>query len=657
MPSEPDNTKMEELLKAYAKKREDAAGAPLEVHPATRRLLQGEVARAYPKTEASPVIPWYRMVFQFWPRIAFAMGLVVVLGSTLWMLNRDPGESHHLSLARNESMAPEAASHGKSDFDRAAGSAKSAQLEGRLDQPANAPLPAAQPAATSPTSRASSAPAPVIKPSDAYNLALADRKSPKTISEKETAFNGGISADQNRVKLDAANPAAPLSFAVPALEGMEPNFAKAKSAPRGALNETLKAGKELSQGLETLSATDATQKRGEPGPRRYLKESLAKTERSPESPATTLSAAPAYPPIAAGLGAEGRVMSGPQKMELGYGMASTWTNTAYVMAQNQVLQNGRDNFGRVSRFGEGANSEAKKPIADKAAPDQDSRLVGGFGNVGGDGRYGLLKAQAEPKAAKANSAPGGAAAAGAAGTSAGATVELRGFAGSKPYALGLQGNEAGAGFGVATSSVSPRYVQNSLATGVGGGGLGRELPVSGGQVLDHFQLLQSDNVLRIVDSDGSVYEGKMLAEGEQPLRLMERGGAGVYRGRAEAPSAGTAERLNREAAAPSLAKDGALVERAQFKVSGINRTLGQLVVVTGRLDREPIHLSEGKSFGANGQSGTAQQRLDNARGVSLQPKPAKDAVGRSTNMLIRISGTAMVGGTNQILLEAIPVGR
>ena len=53
MPSEPEN-KIEELLKAYAKKRQEEAGAPFEMHPATRKLLQGEVARRQPVAVSLP---------------------------------------------------------------------------------------------------------------------------------------------------------------------------------------------------------------------------------------------------------------------------------------------------------------------------------------------------------------------------------------------------------------------------------------------------------------------------------------------------------------------------------------------------------------------------------------------------------------------------
>jgi len=41
---------IEKLLRAFAKKRRDQAGAPLELHPATRRLLQSEAARQGSKT-------------------------------------------------------------------------------------------------------------------------------------------------------------------------------------------------------------------------------------------------------------------------------------------------------------------------------------------------------------------------------------------------------------------------------------------------------------------------------------------------------------------------------------------------------------------------------------------------------------------------------
>ena len=43
--------KIEKWLKAYAKKRRAQTGEPFKLHPATRRLLQSEVARDKPKPE------------------------------------------------------------------------------------------------------------------------------------------------------------------------------------------------------------------------------------------------------------------------------------------------------------------------------------------------------------------------------------------------------------------------------------------------------------------------------------------------------------------------------------------------------------------------------------------------------------------------------
>ena len=44
MAAEPEK-KIEELLQSYSRKRREDAGAPLEMHPATCRMLQGEAAR------------------------------------------------------------------------------------------------------------------------------------------------------------------------------------------------------------------------------------------------------------------------------------------------------------------------------------------------------------------------------------------------------------------------------------------------------------------------------------------------------------------------------------------------------------------------------------------------------------------------------------
>jgi hypothetical protein len=83
MPSQEPNENMDELLKAYAKKRREQAEPALEMHPATRKLLQDEVERtlgATPAATPTPTpAPWYPSWFSaLWPFGALGSTLAVV---------------------------------------------------------------------------------------------------------------------------------------------------------------------------------------------------------------------------------------------------------------------------------------------------------------------------------------------------------------------------------------------------------------------------------------------------------------------------------------------------------------------------------------------------------------------------------------------------
>src|SRR5262249_25562886 len=97
MPSEPDN-KMEELLKAYARKRRQDAGAPLELHPATRQLLQAEVKRLRQPAPQEAGSRW-KMFALLWPRVAFASVLFAGLGVVTFAILRS---QHFNRLAERE---------------------------------------------------------------------------------------------------------------------------------------------------------------------------------------------------------------------------------------------------------------------------------------------------------------------------------------------------------------------------------------------------------------------------------------------------------------------------------------------------------------------------------------------------------------------------
>lgn len=76
------NTRMEEMLKAYAEKRRQEAGPAMELHPATRQMLQTEVSRTY---KHAPRASWLQRMIIFWPRLAFA-GACLVITLTLVLI-------------------------------------------------------------------------------------------------------------------------------------------------------------------------------------------------------------------------------------------------------------------------------------------------------------------------------------------------------------------------------------------------------------------------------------------------------------------------------------------------------------------------------------------------------------------------------------------
>ena len=103
MANEPERP-IEKLLRAAAKKRRDEAGAPFELHPADRRLLQGEVARQFASRAAREPLALIEVVWDncgrgspgpspSWPSLGWRCGSLVPV----------PGRNEQTALlARNE---------------------------------------------------------------------------------------------------------------------------------------------------------------------------------------------------------------------------------------------------------------------------------------------------------------------------------------------------------------------------------------------------------------------------------------------------------------------------------------------------------------------------------------------------------------------------
>jgi hypothetical protein len=97
---------MDDLLKAYAKKRREEAGAPAEMHPATRRLLQTEAAKLRPKAQNRSESSWFGALWVLWPRYALATGLFVVLGLVTWGFFRFDEQPREMALLDTEPNVP-----------------------------------------------------------------------------------------------------------------------------------------------------------------------------------------------------------------------------------------------------------------------------------------------------------------------------------------------------------------------------------------------------------------------------------------------------------------------------------------------------------------------------------------------------------------------
>ncbi|MFO1512548.1 MAG: hypothetical protein U1F83_06485 [Verrucomicrobiota bacterium] len=114
-----DERPIEKLLRRYAQKRGDEAGAPPELHPATRRMLQSEVARQFPKpaSERQPsTTDFFSLLTRRW---IYAVGIFVVLGLAAAMLMPSLNKSKSSTMLAQkaasedivvrESLAPTAA--------------------------------------------------------------------------------------------------------------------------------------------------------------------------------------------------------------------------------------------------------------------------------------------------------------------------------------------------------------------------------------------------------------------------------------------------------------------------------------------------------------------------------------------------------------------
>lgn len=111
MASEPERP-IENLLRAAAKKRRDEAGPPFELHPATRRLLQGEAARKFPPAQTGSAA-LLATLGRLWPRLAWSLAILAVLGVAVWLLVPLPARNDPAALLASHEPTKEAPQAGE----------------------------------------------------------------------------------------------------------------------------------------------------------------------------------------------------------------------------------------------------------------------------------------------------------------------------------------------------------------------------------------------------------------------------------------------------------------------------------------------------------------------------------------------------------------
>jgi hypothetical protein len=149
-------------------------------------------------------------------------------------------------------------------------------------------------------------------------------------------------------------------------------------------------------------------------------------------------------------------------------------------------------------------------------------------------------------------------------------------------------------------------------------------PAQTAPVLANFQVQQNGNAIRVVDADGSVYDGSLQPE------------------IAAAQNAPATAQVEAKAKTPVSRDQSQAAQNYFFRVSGTNQTLKQNVVFTGSLlANSDTTKNLQQSFGSSGGAG----------GNQMQPALTNQLSWSNS----RIAGTAVVADTNRIEIDAVPL--
>ena len=262
---------MDDLLKTYAKKRRDEAGAPFEMHPVTRKLLQAEAAKLRPKAPERG-LSWFSALLAFWPRYALAATVFVVLGIGAWTFFRFEEQPKRMALLDAEQKAPRPTpARTMENTEKAA--AKPAMISDAKKEAEARRFSEMARGERDSFKRQASEPRPVeqqvaLREEASLQIkAVADEsKAKRSVVElaANEALQKNLPASRPALAAPAASPPVPAPVTVPAPQPEKPvarNFARADAKDKGASVET--AGAALAGG-KAIAFNDAQRQNSQP---------------------------------------------------------------------------------------------------------------------------------------------------------------------------------------------------------------------------------------------------------------------------------------------------------------------------------------------------------------------------------------------------------
>jgi hypothetical protein len=623
MPNEPDN-KMDELLRAYAQKRKADAGDAFELHPATRRLFQAEVSKLRPKDRQQRE-SWFDALLRLWPRVAFAVGVFAMLGFAAWL------------------FFPERERAGREQL--------LAKSEG--------PELARKPADSKPD--ANRLPAEVAR-----TMREDARPTERDIDGDEGARSRRVSSDQVAERLQDA----PQSFQQPKESAANRPVEEFKKKQ---VESILLENEVLSTKVEGLQR----QKKGE----------VAMDSATIPAPTATPLRPLARTPARALSGNVSAIPDGETNQT-----AEKLSSSAKLAANGASATTLGDNVGGSLVFlqhGTFTNSPTSYQLANAAL--LNANTIGRQNDLESNrSRNYSFERNGTALTSQQAQSPRQEQQVALAKNEAAANLQLNQAPSAQPSALGKDAVRAQAGFGVAVTqdqtvlqksagqitntsiasaeSADKRNValrgvastaQPDLRGGYTQGGKAEDMKrgtAAATLILSSFRLEQSGSQVRVLDADGSVYEGAVTMADDvagsfsSRSRGSENPAQTVERETTPMPLLGPSQQQSTRGAGTG----GSLVP---FRVAGTNETFKVPVTLEGSFWRA---LSSNDGGAVSNSPEVALESRSNAstddRRTQQKAAPIRPDSAVPTPSVLRITGRALVGGTNEIRIDAIRSG-